>query len=108
MNENTLNDPDTPADPDTTTELPDEELELLLPPRPKRLLPDFPENPIGLVIIPRAGASQDSGEEALAARLREGGIGTLIFNLLTEEEERYPDSLRHVAQIGRASCRERV
>ena len=74
---------------------------------------DIPDGAVGLVLFAHgSGSSRHSPRNNIVAGvLREAGVGTLLMDLLTPEEDR--DYSRRfdiglLTQIGRASCRERV
>lgn len=45
----------------------------------------------GLVVLIHAGAVPGAHDEALASRLRQDGLATLVIDLLTHQEERFAD-----------------
>ena len=76
----------------------------------------IPTGAQGVVLLAHgSGSSRHSPRNQFVARtIREAGVGTLLFDLLTAEEEAVDARTGHLRfdigllEIGRASCRERV
>jgi len=54
-----------------------------------------------LIVLAHAGATPDAGHEALAGTLREAGMGTVVIDLLTQQEDRFADVHNNVPLLAK-------
>jgi putative phosphoribosyl transferase len=54
-----------------------------------------------LIVLAHAGATPEAHDDALAARLRQAGMATLVIDLLTHQEERFADVHNNVPLLAK-------